>query len=138
MCWLRAPKFAPAPWVLAYRHAGRISSLAEAREPTVYLLDMASPDTIAVLVQCRDEPGVLYRIAETILRHGANITYVAGGVAPSESRAELQLEVSGASDEESLLAQLRQVDGVTDVANVPTFQAIYGKRVIVIGGGAQV
>ena len=99
---------------------------------------MASPDTIAVLVQCRDEPGVLYRIAETILRHGANITYVAGGVAPSESRAELQLEVSGASDEESLLAQLRQVDGVTDVANVPTFQAIYGKRVIVIGGGAQV
>lgn len=95
------------------------------------------PQTIGLLVECRDEPGVLYRIAEAIFRHGANITYVAGG-ARREAVAELQLEVSGAPDEQRLVADLETVHGVTRVGVVPTFQTIYGKRVIVIGGGAQV
>jgi len=30
------------------------------------------------------------------------------------------------------------LEGITEVTHVPTFQRIYGKRVIVIGGGAQV
>jgi energy-converting hydrogenase B subunit Q len=99
---------------------------------------MAGSETIGLLVECRDEPGVLYRLAETIFRHGANISYVAGGAAQRESVAELQLEVSGVVDEERLVTDLRDVQGVTLVTTVPTFQAIYGKRVIVIGGGAQV
>jgi energy-converting hydrogenase B subunit Q len=99
---------------------------------------MAVPPGLGLLVECRDEPGVLYRIAETIFRHGANVTYVAGGATQSESIAELQLEVSGAADEGGLLAELREVPGVTLVNVVPTFQAVFGKRVIVIGGGAQV
>src|SRR5689334_8580403 len=98
---------------------------------------MAAGDVIGLLVECRDEPGVLHRITETILRHGANITYVAGG-ARREALAELQLEVSGAADESRLIADVEAVRGVTHVAVVPTFQTIYGKRVIVIGGGAQV
>jgi len=95
-----------------------------------------SPAT-GLLVECRDEPGVLYRITEAIFRQGGNITYVAGG-ARREAVAELQLEVSGAPDERRLIADLEAVHGVTHVGLVPTFQAIYGKRVIVIGGGAQV
>jgi energy-converting hydrogenase B subunit Q len=89
------------------------------------------------LVECRDEPGVLYRITEAIFRHGANITYVAGGER-REALAELQLEVSGAPDQTRVIADLEGVQGVTKVSVVPTFQMIYGKRVIVIGGGAQV
>jgi energy-converting hydrogenase B subunit Q len=99
---------------------------------------MSQKEVLGLLVECRDEPGVLYRLAEAIFRHGANISYVAGGSAQTESVAELQLEVSGAVDEERLLGELREVQGVTLVTTVPTFQAIYGKRVIVIGGGAQV
>ena len=98
---------------------------------------MAEPQATGLLVECRDEPGVLYRVAEAIFRHGANITYVAGG-ARREAIAELQLEVSGAPDRQSLIADLEAVQGVTRVGVVPTFQMIYGKRVIVIGGGAQV
>ena len=74
---------------------------------------MAQTPTTGLLVECRDEPGVLHRITEVILRHGANISYVAGG-ARRETVADLQLEV------------------------VKTFQRIYGKRIIIIGGGAQV
>ncbi len=98
---------------------------------------MAGPEVTGLLVECRDEPGVLYRITEAIFRHGANITYVAGG-GHREAVAELQLEVSGAPDETRLIADLEGVQGVTKVSVVPTFQTIYGKRVIVIGGGAQV
>ncbi|TMD26794.1 MAG: hypothetical protein E6I92_08590 [Chloroflexi bacterium] len=82
-------------------------------------------------------PGVLHRITEVILRHGANISYVAGG-ARRETVADLQLEVSGAEDERALIADVEAVAGVMHVDVVPTFQTIYGKRVIVIGGGAQV
>lgn len=98
---------------------------------------MARSDVAGLLVECRDEPGVLYRLTEAIFRHGANITYVAGG-ARREAVAELQLEVSGAPDQSRLIADLEGVQGVTQVTVVPTFQMIYGKRVIVIGGGAQV
>ena len=99
---------------------------------------MQGPEVWGLLIESRDEPGVLYRITETIFRHGANITYVAGGAARSEAVAELQLEVSGAPDHPRLIADLEGVQGVTKVSVVPTFQMIYGKRVIVIGGGAQV
>jgi energy-converting hydrogenase B subunit Q len=97
------------------------------------------PETEAVglLVASHDEPGVLYRVAETIFRHGANITYIAGGT-HKQGAADLQLEVTGAPDMDRLVADLGAVEGVTKVSLVPTFQNIYGKRVIVIGGGAQV
>jgi energy-converting hydrogenase B subunit Q len=90
-----------------------------------------------LLVISRDEPGVLFRIAEVIFRRGANVEYIAGG-SRAEGVAELQLEVSGAADESELVAEIQAVPGVTRVSVVPTFQRIFGKRVIVIGGGAQV
>lgn len=93
---------------------------------------------IGLLVECRDEPGVLYGLTEAIFRHGANITYIAGGAARREATAEIQFEVSGAAERPGLVADLKAVAGVTAVTVVPTFQTIYGKRVIVIGGGAQV
>jgi energy-converting hydrogenase B subunit Q len=95
-------------------------------------------ETIGLLVECRDEPGVLHRITEVILGHNANISYVAGGGRREADVADLQLEVAGARDRAQLIAELEAVKGVTAVSLVPTFQQIYGKRVIVIGGGAQV
>jgi energy-converting hydrogenase B subunit Q len=95
-------------------------------------------ETTGLLVECRDEPGILHRITEVILRHRGNISYVAGGARREADVADLQLEVSGPEDVDRLLAEIGAVEGVTQVRTVPTFQTIYGKRVIVIGGGAQV
>jgi energy-converting hydrogenase B subunit Q len=105
-----------------------------------YLLGMAEPQAkvVGLLVSSDDKPGVLYRVAETIFRHGGNITYVAGGAKRQEVGAELQVEVTGAPDTDRLVADVRAVEGVTNVSLVPTLQTVYGKRVIVIGGGAQV
>lgn len=101
------------------------------------VLRVADSPVLGLLVAARDEPGVLYRLSETIFRHGANVTYVAGG-AHRDNAAELQLEVAGAPDTQRLIAELEGLEGVTKVSIVPTFERIYGKRVIVIGGGAQV
>jgi energy-converting hydrogenase B subunit Q len=93
--------------------------------------------TLALLVASRDEPGVLYRVSEAIFRHGGNVTYVAT-TRSSEGRAEIQFEMAGLRDAAALLTDLRALDQVLEVTQVPSFQAIFGKRVIVIGGGAQV
>ena len=114
---------------------------------------MPESRVVGLLVASLDQPGVLYRLTEVIFRHGANIEYIAGGprrkgssrthgeaseFVGSDDVAELQIEVSGAQDEAQLVKDLERVEGVRSVAVVPTFQRIYGKRVIVIGGGAQV
>ncbi len=98
---------------------------------------MSDREVLGLLVATRDEPGVLYRVSEAIFKHGANISYIASG-AHRDDVAELQLEVTGAPDDASLIADIEGLEGVTKVSRVPTFQRIYGKRVIVIGGGAQV
>ena len=88
---------------------------------------------LALVVRLQDEPGSLYRVSEVFYRHGGNVTYVstiAGG--------ELQFEMVDVDDREALLADLRASDRVESVTEVPSFQEIFGKRVIVIGGGAQV
>jgi energy-converting hydrogenase B subunit Q len=88
---------------------------------------------LALLVTTRDEPGALYRVAEVIYRHRANITYIA-----TSAVAETQLEMEGMEDGDALTAELKGLDVVQAVAPVPSFQQVFGKRVIVIGGGAQV
>ncbi|HEX6350851.1 MAG TPA: DUF5612 domain-containing protein [Candidatus Dormibacteraeota bacterium] len=97
----------------------------------------AEPNTLALLVAARDQPGVLYRVTEAIYRRGGNVTYV-GTARADEGRSETQLEVGGVDDPAVLLEELRALELVESVSEVPSFQAVFGKRVIVIGGGAQV
>ncbi|MFI5052691.1 MAG: DUF5612 domain-containing protein [Candidatus Dormiibacterota bacterium] len=94
-------------------------------------------EILGLHVESLDQPGVFYRVAETIFRHGANITYIAGGEHRAGA-AQLQMEVTGPGDSAQLVKDLEGLEAVTRVSVVPTFQTIYGKRVIVIGGGAQV
>jgi energy-converting hydrogenase B subunit Q len=91
------------------------------------------PSPLALLVVTRDEPGALYRVAEVIYRHRANITYIA-----TSAVAETQLELEGVADGDALIAELEALDQVHEVVRVPSFQQVFGKRVIVMGGGAQV
>jgi energy-converting hydrogenase B subunit Q len=72
-------------------------------------------------------------VAEVIYRHRANITYIA-----TSAVAETQLEMEGMADGDALVAELGALDVVRAVERVPSFEQVFGKRVIVIGGGAQV
>jgi energy-converting hydrogenase B subunit Q len=100
-------------------------------------MQASEPNTTALLVAARDEPGVLYRVSEVIFQQGANVTYVAT-TGTRHGLAETQFEVTGARDVEAMLQDLRALPQIESVTVVPSFQRIFGKRVIVIGGGAQV
>ncbi|HEX6547641.1 MAG TPA: DUF5612 domain-containing protein [Candidatus Dormibacteraeota bacterium] len=99
---------------------------------------MEAGSTLALLITAGDQPGVLYRVSEVIFRHGGNVTYVATVRSADPTRAAIQFEIAGAADPDALFAELRDLELVESVAPVPSFQAVFGKRVIVIGGGAQV
>ena len=96
----------------------------------------------AVALLCRgpDRPGVLHEVTGVILRHGGNITSVA--IAERDVTAAIHLEVELAGDDsrsrDLLVADLRDLPALEEVLIVPTMLEVFGQRLIVIGGGAQV
>ena len=91
----------------------------------------------AILATVTEQPGMLHAITKVLADHAADIKYVDihGGDPLSEIYLEFTLPDDGAA---AVLDDLRQVTGVASVAETPTFGRIYGKRIIVMGGGAQV
>jgi energy-converting hydrogenase B subunit Q len=96
-----------------------------------------SERSIGVDVRTAAGPGVLHQLTGVIARHQGDI----GSVEILESGAgesRLYFEIRIAADPEPLLADLRSVPVVRSLLQVETFQRIFGKRIIIVGGGAQV
>ena len=96
-----------------------------------------SAELIGVLVRADTGPGVLHELTGIIARHRGDITSVEI-VEQKESEARIYFEIELPADPTRLLADLQQLKRVREVKRVKTFEKIYGKRVIIIGGGAQV
>lgn len=92
---------------------------------------------IALLVHAGSGPGVLHQLTGVIAGHDGDITSVEI-VESAPATSQVYFEVSTPGPAELLLDDLRRLDVVIELALVPTFQRIYGKRVIIMGGGAQV
>jgi energy-converting hydrogenase B subunit Q len=93
-------------------------------------------ETLTLQVVAQDRPGVLSALTEVIFRHGANIDEIST-MRSHPGYSGTYLELNGAFDKEGLLADLTGLAGM-ELAVVPSFRAIFGARVIVVGGGAQV
>jgi len=75
----------------------------------------------------------LHQLTGVIARHGANITSVD---IVEERQTYLEIEVA---DEPALVIEdLSKLPIVHNVTQVKTFQTVFGKRIIIVGGGAQV
>lgn len=96
--------------------------------------DQLSP--IALVLTTRSGPGVLHVVTGIIAAHQGDITSVTI-VEHSAEITRLLLEVH-ASDAGGLLADLEASAVVQAVERVASFQHVFGKRVIIMGGGAQV
>jgi energy-converting hydrogenase B subunit Q len=90
----------------------------------------------AILATVSDRPGILYGLTKVLADHQANITYVDIHNTDAHSTTYFELTLDGPI--ESALGDLRKVPGVASVVETPSFAKIYGKRIIVMGGGAQV
>jgi energy-converting hydrogenase B subunit Q len=92
---------------------------------------------VAVLVDLQDQPGVLHALTGVISAHGANIAYV-DITERREGRSTSYFELEDVGDPASLLRDLDAIPAVRATSLVEPFARVFGKRVIVIGGGAQV
>jgi energy-converting hydrogenase B subunit Q len=97
---------------------------------------MPSP-RVGLLVVAASGPGVLHELTGVIARHRGDIASVEILEArPPDSRIYFEVDVEGGAD--ALRRDLEAVAVVRQVVVVETFQKVYGKRIIIVGGGAQV
>ena len=87
---------------------------------------------IGILVEADPGPGILHKLTGVIAGHDANITSVD---IIEERQTYFEIEVT---DGAALIADLSKLPIVRAVTQVKTFQTVFGKRIIIMGGGAQV
>lgn len=100
-------------------------------------MEQARSDELALLIRGNDRPGMLFDITRVISEHRANIAYVdittrLGGT------AAVYVELQDVAEAQVLVRDLAALPGMIAIDEPPPLSRVYGKRVIVIGGGAQV
>jgi energy-converting hydrogenase B subunit Q len=92
---------------------------------------------LGLLVRARSGPGILHQLTGVIARHRADIRSVEI-VDRGEAASRVYFEVELPGPKDALVAELRAQEAALEVEEVETFERVYGKRIIIVGGGAQV
>ena len=90
----------------------------------------------AISVTVEDRPGMLFRTTQVLTESAADIRYVDILHRPAQTEIFFECDLPAAVD--GVIDRLRGIEGVRHVAAAPPMSLIYGKRIIIIGGGAQV
>jgi len=94
-------------------------------------------ETAGLMIHAGSGPGVLHELTGVIARHRGDIQSVEIlDQAAAGARIYFEIALPGSAAE--LAADLRVLTVVRQVEVVETLQKIYGKRIIIMGGGAQV
>jgi len=94
-------------------------------------------DNIGLMIHADAGLGVLHELTGVIARHRGDITSVEI-IEQGSAEARIYFEIAMPSSAGELAADLRALAIVRKVEVVETLQKIYGKRIIIMGGGAQV
>jgi energy-converting hydrogenase B subunit Q len=94
---------------------------------------------LALVAKVSSGPGVLHQLTGVIASHSGNITSVAilGSRLADEERTFFEIECDE-SQKADILNDLGALPVVRSVEEVRSMEKIYGKRIIIMGGGAQV
>src|ERR1017187_6809542 len=94
-------------------------------------------ETIGLMVEAADKTGLLHLLTGVIARRGGDIMSVEIlENRPTSARTYFEIALPGSPEE--LVEDLRRLPIVRSVEVVKTLAKIYGKRIIIIGGGAPV
>jgi energy-converting hydrogenase B subunit Q len=98
-----------------------------------------SETKLALLLRVHPGPGALHQITGVIAAHQGNITSVAilGSRLDNEERTFFEIELPQPNSA-IVLSELAALPAVLGVEEVRSMEKIYGKRIIIMGGGAQV
>jgi len=94
-------------------------------------------DRYGLLITASGQPGVLHQLTGVIARHEGDISSVAI-VERTAEETRIDFEVSLPGKIEDLARDLEALPVVRSAVVLHSLQKIYGKRIIIIGGGAQV
>ena len=95
------------------------------------------PPELALSIEVIDRPGTLHALTKVILDHRANISHI-DIIERREGHIVNYLELQDVPDDYVLIEDIRELDVVNSIGRPEPFSKIFGKRLIVIGGGAQV
>ncbi|HVH27562.1 MAG TPA: DUF5612 domain-containing protein [Vicinamibacterales bacterium] len=90
----------------------------------------------AISVTVEDRPGMLFKTTQVLTESAADIRDVDILHRATQTEIFFECELSGSVD--PVLDRLRGIEGVRNVVSAPSMSQIYGKRIIIMGGGAQV
>jgi len=98
---------------------------------------MTEQKNVGLMVHADKGPGILHKLTGVIAEYRGDITSIA---IVDQRRTEdlLYFEIALPVDTEKLAADLRGLPIVKKVYEVEPLEKIYGKRIIIMGGGAQV
>src|SRR6184192_1692371 len=88
-----------------------------------------------LLIAVENRPVMLFKLTRALADLNSDVDYV--DIVRRPSHVEIFLE-SELTDVTAAVVNLRGIEGVISVAPAPPMSAIYGKRIIIMGGGAQV
>ena len=94
------------------------------------------PNT-AITIKSLEKKGVLDEITNIISSYGANISYTHLFI-EKNNLGSINLELESINNLEQLLEDIKSIDSVQSVEVHSSLNDIYGKRIIIFGGGAQV
>ncbi len=80
---------------------------------------------------------MLFGLTQVLARHAANIEHV-DIIHRAAHESGVYLEFSCETPIDAIVAEMRAVPGVVHVDLTPSFAKVYGKRIVIMGGGAQV
>ena len=101
------------------------------------MVDEREQSPLALTVVADDRPGTLANLTRVIKEHGANITYV-DIFDRTDGAARILFEFEEVANQAALVTALDDLGEVREVIVEATMQKIFGRRIIVIGAGAQV
>lgn len=94
-------------------------------------------ERIGLIVHANSGPGILHLITGVIARHGGDIVSVdILESRPPQTRVYFEIDVPDRS--ELLVSEIGLLPVVQDAVPSRSMSQIYGKRIIIVGGGAQV
>jgi energy-converting hydrogenase B subunit Q len=92
---------------------------------------------LAITIKSENKPGVLRDITDLMAKCGMNITYTHLFV-EKDCSSSTYMELEGVKNGEELSKNIMEFESVNSVEIHRSLSEIYGKRIIIIGGGAQV
>ncbi|WP_295617361.1 DUF5612 domain-containing protein [uncultured Methanobrevibacter sp.] len=93
-------------------------------------------NSISLTLTTKEDKGVLDEITDVLSNHGINISYVHLYV--KDDVGTLNLELDNVNQLDELIDDLKSKDFILDIEIHGSLNDIFGKRILIFGGGAQV